>query len=202
MNKYLKIALWAFGVLTVLAISILLVIRNSKDPAALLRTWHVSPEEKCDFSSGNQRVEVKSTSQRSRSHHFSLEQLNPPLGCKVVVASIFVERTGGGTSLSDLVKEINYSLENEPDLQERLARVVALTLGQALRKVSDSRFDRELSEESTRFFNGTDVPKILEPLPPDISDVHFKSDLRKCPPLTQEVLDGEGEIFALLKRSR
>lgn len=174
----------------------LFVIQNSDDIKVLTGAWHATPEEKYDFSSGSQRIEVKSTSQRDRTHHFSLEQLIPPIGCKVVVASLFVERNGGGTSVSDLLEEIKGNLMDEPDLQERLNRVTALTLGKTLREGYASCFDRELALESLQFFNATDVPKIVEPLPKEISDVHFKSDLSKCKNLSNQELLNAGGIFA------
>jgi len=176
----------------------LFVIWNSRDPKGLFRAWHSSPEEKYDLSSGTQRIEVKSTSQRRRVHHFSLEQLTPPSGCKVVIASLFVERNGGGTSLGELVEEIRTHLAEEPELQERLDRVVASTLGNTLRQGLIARFDRELAADSLHFFNGVDAPRIPEPVPSGVSDVHFKSDLSQCQPLSQEILMSDGGIFELL----
>lgn len=123
----------------------LFVIRNAKNPTALLGAWHTTPEEKFDFNSNIQRLEIKSTSQRDRMHHFSLEQVSPPSGCRVMVVSLFVERSGGGKSLSDLVQEIKLSLLDSPELEEKLDRVVAQTLGNSLRQSMNNRFDFELA---------------------------------------------------------
>lgn len=175
----------------------LFLIRSSKNPKSLLRIWHASPTEKYDFSSGDQRIEVKSTSKRTRIHHFSLEQLIPPEGCRVIIASVFVERNGGGTSLGDMVEEILLTLNDEPDLQERLNRVIATTLGDTLREGYTIRFDYELATESLQFFNTSDVPKITEQLPQSISDVHFVSDMNQCVALNQKDLHEIGGIFGL-----
>lgn len=175
----------------------LFVIRNSRDPKSLMSAWHAVSEEKYDFSSGSQRLEVKSTSQRQRTHHFSLEQLSPPSGCTVVIASVFVERNGGGTSLEELVAEIFMSITDAPDLQERLYRVVGTTLGNSLRQGYSSRFDRELAASSLQFFDGAVIPKIDQNLlPSGISDVHFKADISNCPPLSRTSLADQGGIFA------
>lgn len=176
----------------------LFVIRNAKDPIALMAAWHSSPEEKYDFSAATQRLEVKSTSQRQRVHHFSLEQLNPPAGCRAVVASLFIERNGGGTSLRELVEELQLRLVSKPDLQERLHRVVGMTLGNALRQGYASRFNRELAAESLKFFDVTTIPKIDNDLPASISDVHFKSDLSQSEVLTKEKLSNVGGIFSAI----
>jgi hypothetical protein len=176
----------------------LLVIRQASDPVALLQVWHISPEDKFDFNAGAQRVEVKSTSQRIRVHNFSLEQLLPPTGCRLIIASLFVERAGGGTSVESLLDEIRELVEARPDLQERLDRVVASTLGSALRQSLTERFDRELACDSMHWFDGGAVPVIPTPLPWGISDVHFRADLSQCPPVSRQTLGAEGGVFAAL----
>jgi hypothetical protein len=74
----------------------LLIIRRSADPVTLVAAWHGLPIERIDFLRGKQRIEVKSSSNRRRVHHFSLEQLTPPASARLVVASLFVEPVGGG----------------------------------------------------------------------------------------------------------
>jgi len=176
----------------------LFVIRTGRDPIALLNSWHSTPEEKYDFNSDVQRIEVKSASQRSRVHHFSLEQLTPPSGCRVVIASLFADRSGGGTSLGDLVQEIRNLLPGSPELEEKFDRVIAQTLGNALRQSMTSRFDRQLAQESLIFFDAYTIPKIPDPLPAGISEVHFKADLSGCSDLSRQVLMDMGGIFASL----
>jgi hypothetical protein len=174
----------------------LLLIRNATAPASLLVAWHATPQDKYDFSSGTQRVEVKSASQRDRIHHFSLEQLTPPAGCRLIVASLFVERAGAGTSLGDLIDEVREFFAASPDLQGRLDRVVAATLGSALRQSLGECFDRELARESLRLFYGDTVPTIPGPLPWGISDVHFRADLSQSEAVSEEALTREGGLFA------
>lgn len=176
----------------------LFVIRHSRDPKALVAAWHATPEEKYDFTSGNQRIEVKSSSQRKRIHHFSLEQLIPPSGCRAVVVSLFVERAGGGTSLRDLVEEIENELSSDPELQERLNRVIGLTLGNALRQGYASRFDRALAAESLKMFDTEVIPKISTPFPNTVSNIHFQSDLSEVEVLHSRELIGVGGIFISL----
>jgi hypothetical protein len=176
----------------------LLVIRQASDPVALLQAWHMSPEDKFDFNAGAQRVEVKSTSQRIRVHNFSLEQLVPPTGCRVIVVSLFVEKAGGGMSVENLLDEIRELVRTRPDLQERLDRVVASTLGSALRQGLTERFDLDLARESMLWFDGGAVPIIPTPLPWGISDVHFRADLSQCSPISRQTVGAEGGVFAAL----
>jgi hypothetical protein len=176
----------------------LLLIANAKNPATLLTAWHSNPEEKYDFNSNSQRLEVKSTSQRIRIHHFSLEQLIPPAGCKVIIASLFVESSGGGLSLSELIQEIKGVLINNPELEEKLDRVVGRTLGNAIHQSMNYRFDRQLAEESILFLSTDSVPKISGQLPVEISDVHFRVDLGRCNPISKEELMMAEGIFKVL----
>jgi hypothetical protein len=176
----------------------LFVINNAKDPVALLNSWHSNPGEKYDFNSNAQRLEVKSTSGRNRIHHFSLEQLVPPLGCEAIVASLFVESSGGGVSLGDLIQRIKVFLIKNPELEEKLDYIVANTLGNLLRQSMNYRVDYQLAQESLIIFNAQSIPKISEPLPAGISDVHFKVDLTRCRPSSKQELLDAGGIFKSL----
>jgi len=176
----------------------LFVIKNAKNPVVLLNAWHSNPEEKYDFNSNAQRLEVKSTSQRDRVHHFSLEQLIPPSGCRVAVASLFVEGSGGGVSIKDLVQEIKNILSENPELEEKLDRVVTHTLGNSLRQSTNHRFDLQLAQESLLIFDAKSVPKISEQLPPEISEVHLRVDLSRCTPFSEKELLDAGGIFSNL----
>ena len=176
----------------------LLLIRTSGEPPALLAAWHISPDDKYDFNAGSQRIEVKSSSQRERAHYFSLEQLTPPTGCGLVIASLFVERAGAGTSLGELIDEIRVLVSARPELETRLDRVVASTLGSALRSSLSERFDRELAVESLQFYDQEVVPTIQIPLPWGVSEVHFKADLGQATPFTRQSLKTSGGLFGAI----
>src|SRR5690606_34102020 len=49
----------------------LLVIDHAIHPEILIEAWHTTPYDRFDFTLENERLEVKSTSQRIRQHHFS-----------------------------------------------------------------------------------------------------------------------------------
>ena len=61
----------------------LLVIERSRNYDVLINAWHSSASSKYDFTLGQDKIEVKSTSSEERIHKFSLDQLNPSLvhGC-------------------------------------------------------------------------------------------------------------------------
>lgn len=159
----------------------LFLITRARDIASMITAWHVAPDDRYDFSAGNQRIEVKSTSGRVRQHHFTLEQLCPPSGTNVLIASMFVEHAGAGSSVIELADRIRSRISDHPDLVLQVDRIIALTIGEHWRYASDERFDRELAEESLAFFEPQAIPMISPNLPVGVSAVHFKSDLTGRP---------------------
>lgn len=155
----------------------LFLIARSRNPIILLKAWHTTPEDRYDFNMGDQRIEVKSVASRTRQHFFSLEQLQPPEGSKVLIASIFVERAGAGTSILDLIEHIQTRITDHPDDLLSMDRIISLTLGNDWQRALDERFDYELAEKSLAFFEATSVPTVNPTLPQGVSEVRFKSDL-------------------------
>jgi hypothetical protein len=174
----------------------LFVIRNSSNPQEVARAWHGAPEEHIDFVNGRHRIEVKSSSTRTRVHHFSMLQLTPPAQARLVVASVFVENIGGGVSLRQLTDGIRAILTTDPHLLARFDAVFYATLGAGWAEAMEERFDFELAGESLRFFDSEHIPKITRPIPTSVSDVRFCSDLSGVASLVPEALNAAGGLFA------
>ena len=68
----------------------LFLIEQSANPEKIISAWHSIPEEKFDFSFDKLRIEVKSSVTESRTHHFSLAQLNPVDNTEIIIASILL----------------------------------------------------------------------------------------------------------------
>jgi len=174
----------------------LLVIRGATNPPALVAAWHRLPVEHVDFVSARARVEVKSSSNRRRVHHFSLVQLMPPASTRLVIASLFVESVGGGMSLRRLSDDIRAILAFDPALLTQFDAVFYATLGASWVDAMEECFDLELASESLQFFDSVSIPKIDGPLPATVSDVRFTSDLSGSPPVGSEALKAAGGLFA------
>jgi hypothetical protein len=155
----------------------LFLISKARDPVRLARSWHAVPEEVYDFSEGCQRVEVKSTTGNLRQHHFSLGQVRPGAELKVLIASLFVQRSEAGASIADLLDSINQSTGQDPSLCFHIEKVVSLTLGSSWRRAAEDRFDIKAANNSLMFFWAEDVPAVSEDQPGKVSDVRFRSDL-------------------------
>lgn len=164
-------------------------------PTPLIEAWHIRPEDRYDFSLGNQRVEIKSTSHRVRQHHFSLEQLHPPAGIEVLVASIFVERTQAGQSLMELLEKIRSCIIDRPDLLLHVDEIVGLTLGSSWKHALQERFDEKLAEDSLAFYEVSTVPSVNPEIPLTVSKVHFMSDLTGLETINLSTYRNKGNLF-------
>lgn len=179
----------------------LFLISLSPNPESLITAWHQSPLDKYDFSAGDQRIEVKSSTSGKRVHHFSLEQLKPTTDIKVLVASVFVERIGTGMSVMDLVELLRPLIASNSDLLFYLDRMIGLTLGKEWQSAATDKFDYKLARKSLAFYLSDAVPSISPALPKGVSDVHFKVDLTDVPTVDQKLLkDDEGILRAVLPK--
>lgn len=176
----------------------LLVIRNSTDIRAMAAAWHGDADERFDFAAGAQRLEVKTSSQRLRRHHFSLEQLVGPSGTSIIVASIFVERSGGGVSIRSLATEIRNELGEDSNAVIRFDRTMTLSLGSEYGDWIDEGFDLQLAGDSTAYFDVASIPKVANPQPQAISEVRFCSDLSHIRAMSAMELAERGGLFSIV----
>lgn len=174
----------------------LFLISKSIHPEVLIKAWHNNPEERFDFNAGIERIEVKSST-GNRIHHFSLEQLNPPKGTEVVIASLIVQPSSGGASIFDLIESICLRV-SDLSVLNRLTEVVVRTLGEEYQYATDLRYDCEVADESLAFYYAPDVPCVSMPLPIGVSEVHFKSDLSIINPIRLNEKFGSSGLFGAI----
>ena len=163
----------------------LCLIAWSRDPVSAASAWRSSDLDRFDLSAENVRLDVKAASDRIRAHHLSAEQCQPPPGTVGLLASVFVEASGGGLSVQELIRAIEGRLHGRQDLILKVQQSVAKTLGDALPSALSSRFDDRLARASMRFYDMASIPAVRGPLPSEVSQVHFRSDLSSLPPLDQ-----------------
>lgn len=173
----------------------LFLIREGRNSAVLAASWHISPDERYDFSIASNRVEVKSSGRRDRCHHFALEQLETPPGTSLLIASIHVERSSGGLSLGELIEETCGGISIQ--IGNRVREVVSETLGNTFQAALDVTFDQELARSSIRYCWSLSVPRIPRPLPDHVSDVRFIADLA-CAAWVGAAEFASVELFAAL----
>lgn len=158
----------------------LLLIETSNNPSIMAKAWHSSPESKYDFTFGKDKIEVKSTSSERRTHHFSLDQLNPSENSRLLIASIIVRESGessNGLSINNLYERICNKI-SDIDLQVHVYTIMVSTLGKDFAKANEKFFDYVGGYDSLKFVDYINVPKInKKDVPELVSDVKFTSDL-------------------------
>jgi hypothetical protein len=174
----------------------LFLIDNSRNPKVLLDYWHNIPEEKFDFNSGAEKIEVKSNSSFERIHTFSTEQLNPPEGTQVIVASLFIRQLSNGQSIQQLIESITNKISGEAILIEKLNSIVFRTLGNSIEQSINIKYDYNIAKESLLFYKHQDISKIEEIHISDlISDVRYKSDLSEIKPFDISTNIFNGDLY-------
>lgn len=176
----------------------LAVIAWSSKPEQLCRAWHAHPTEGFDFAAGAERLEVKSFSGTLRMHSFSLRQATPNPGLRALIVSLHVERSSGGTSISDLVGIIRRRM-SAVETWSKLELVVARSLGEAAANALSTSFDLQLARDSLRFFDPNTVPRIGPPLPVGVLNVHFDAVLEDVRALSLADIDEFSELAAAAK---
>lgn len=174
----------------------LFLIDSSTNPKALLNYWHNIPEEKFDFNSGVEKIEVKSNSNFERIHIFSSEQLNPPLDTQVLIASVFIRQHSNGQSIQQLVDSITKKIQQDIDLTDKLNNIIFKTLANSMEQSIKIKFDYNIAKDSMRFYRQQDISKIEEVhIPNEVSEVRYKSDMREITPIEISSLKESGELF-------
>lgn len=158
----------------------LLVIEQSLNPETLISAWHNQPNAKYDFTMGGDKIEVKSTSSEERKHRFSIDQVNPSLNSRLLIASVIVRQSAGcanGLSVKALYDKI-CSRISTVDLRLKLYTTLATAIGNDYKNWDNIAFDYIEASDSLAFYNVENVPRILKTdVPEYVSEVKFCSDL-------------------------
>lgn len=156
----------------------LFLIERSSNPLYLLKSWHVSTEDKYDFNDGVDKIEVKSTSNEERIHHFAIEQLHPNKESQLLIASLIVVNSGLGIGIFNLVDSISSRI-SDTDALLKLNEEVLQTIGCHIEEAKEIKYDYTYAKDNLKFFDYKVVPAIdLKNVPLGVSSVHFASCLK------------------------
>lgn len=173
----------------------MLIIEQSKNPEYLIRSWHSSPNSKFDFNDGQNKLEIKSTSQTKRIHSFSYEQTIPNPNSKLLIASIKVIETGVGKSILDLRDNICKKVL-DLDLQYKVNEMILSSLGSDFSNISDLFFDYQYAIDETEFIDSENIPTIpLSSIPSELSNIKFSCDLSNVKSIKKEDLENSVEVL-------
>jgi len=158
----------------------LFLIASACDPRKALDCWHRDSSERYDFSLGSDRIEAKSYSGARREHHFALEQLRHSPDLNVIICSMNVRPSGGGTSIGDLRDKIIRSLAGNSERIFHLEEQISACLGAGLPLALSQSFDAEVAHDSLGWFEAKSIPAVSR-VSEFVSNVHFISDLTSAP---------------------
>lgn len=174
-----------------------LFILNISKPEVAVQAWRSRIDDRFDFSVESIRLDVKATARRTRVHSFSLEQCLPVPGATTAIVSMFVETSGGGKSLRNLVQAL-FARLTTGEARLRVQQIVADTLGSALLTSLDARFDELLATNSLRIFDAAEIPAIRSTIPRQVTAVKFQSDLTEAAALDPSELARASELWRAL----
>ena len=173
----------------------LFVIYNSSNTDFLVKAWHSSKEDTFDFSEGNCRLEVKTTSLREREHNFRLHQVFPISKINLIIASLMIEKVPVGLSLGDLIQRIEDSL-TKADLRLKFDELITSTLGESYEKSLEEAYDESSAKELINFYNIKDVPKIpKETIPKEVKNVSFSVSLDTVNTISNKDFKGLSDLY-------
>ena len=155
----------------------LFVIVRSTDRLAMAIAWHNESCDRYDFAAGLQRLEVKTSSNRTRCHRLSLPQAHPPEGVQVVILSMHVEQSAAGRSLGSLWDAARVAVSADAELRLKIDEQCLAALGTTWQDARRLAFDEQLALSSLQFYDVRDIPRVPLQLPEGVSDVRFQSDV-------------------------
>jgi hypothetical protein len=135
----------------------LLIMLALGDSELAARRWHVDASETFDFTAGEFAIEVKSCQDLERIHHFSIGQLRPPSDLTVWVASVVTRADSQGSSVLDLLRQLEVQIGDDPTRNDLRLMVFAIG-GQALEQDDLHRFDQEGALRTVRFMDIRNIP--------------------------------------------
>lgn len=159
----------------------LLIIEQSKNPDYLISSWHVLKTALFDFNNGEDKLEIKSTTNNERKHTFSLNQLITNKSSNLIIGSVIITKTGQGKNVIDLISSIEKRVKDK-NLLVSLGRIVSEILGDKIHEAQNVFFDYATAKDSIAFFDISGIPKLLIKNKPDqITNIHFDCTLSGCP---------------------
>lgn len=147
--------------------------------------WQKRERLNFDFSiSSRKRLEVKSTTNENRIHHFLHEQLIDDI-YDIYVISILLRNDDRGLSLKSLIDEVREIAGKDFDT---LLCIDKFTRGTQEEDICMIRFDEEYTRSNIRFYNAKVIPKFDSEQPEGVSHTEYNSDLTNIPSTPFEIV--------------
>ena len=146
--------------------------------------WHSEPTRLFDFSKGNHRIEIKTTSKPERIHEFSHRQLFSLSSEEISIVSMMLREEDAGLSLRSLIEEAKKNLRATPYFI-KLEKAVR-SAGMDNSSDTGPRFNDLEASRQLAWYGAESVPRFRTQEPEGVSGTHYRSDLTNAPKLTAE----------------
>ena len=146
-----------------------------------LNHWHSDIDNTFDFSSGNHRIEIKTTTTEPRIHYFSHQQLFSANNFNISIVSISVQESNQGISLQELISECRLqvgSLQNIIKLEKAIIHAGMMGDNEA-----GPSFDIFSAKEKLLIFGSSEIPHFMLPEPQGIIQTKYKINLEYSTPI-------------------
>ncbi len=158
--------------------------------------WQSRQKMTFDFSLTDEiKIEVKTTTQNERKHHFRHEQLTED-PYKVFIISYMMRRDDEGLSLYDLIEMVKPLLKDEPKKIMAIDRFIKNTSEDRLKEF---RFNVGFADQRKKVYRASDVPKFNEHTPSGISNAEYDCNLDTAHNISDS--DFETELLRIIRES-
>lgn len=152
----------------------LMVFLKKKFNLNINKYYQSEDKRKFDFSiSEFKKIEVKTTTLPVRIHRFKLEQLDT-LRCKIIIASIMLQKDDCGLSLYELIGETKKMFANDLRLMLHIENMIRNIDNDVLEAI---KYNSNFASNNVKLFNANNIPSIKEKTADGVFNVEFDSDL-------------------------
>ena len=120
-------------------------------------------------SKTEKRIEIKSTINESRTHHFKHDQLLSEL-YDIRIVSIMLQRSDAGISLGDLIEQIHEAYPTEYPLLMHIEELVSHIDNSRL---FETKYDPLYLKANLRYFNALYIPHFNEKTPEGVFNAEY-----------------------------
>lgn len=172
----------------------LYTIKKYSDTLHLEKYWQKKDKLKFDFSITDRvKIEVKSTINQNRVHHFKHDQLMSDL-YEIYVVSYVMRHDDEGLSLYDLLIESKRIFQSDP---ERLMRIDLVLKNTSEMRLKSIKFDTDLTDRLMHIYKAEDIPKFNQMSPDGVFNAEYDCDLENVDYITNdrfvsEILEKQG----------
>lgn len=136
--------------------------------------WQKNTKMNFDFTiTRKKRMEVKSTTQETRIHHFKHEQLLSEL-YDILIVSCLLRRNDSGLSLYQLIQEVRTIAAQDFRTLLYIEQLIKNIPEDVLREY---KYDEIYLENNIRFYPAHNVPKFNETQPQGVTQTEYNSNL-------------------------